>query len=409
MAKVAPDDVAAAADTVRLVEPRDGIPPVIDRPTDLRAAVDRYARSSGPVAFDAERASGYRYSQRAYLIQLRRPDAGTLLIDPTAVPDLTVVRDAFADDEWVLHAANQDLPCMAELSLLPPRLFDTELAGRLLGYPRVALGTLVETLLGYSLEKGHAAADWSTRPLPRDWLAYAALDVELLIELRNHLEAELAEAGKLDWAREEFDAIRTAPTRPRRAEEWRRTSGIHKMTELRGLAIVRALWSAREELAKQRDLAPGRVLADAAIVAVAQAKPTTLDELRKVPGVSSKRTSASTPRWLDAVTSALELPDADLPRRRARSTEPPATKRWGSKQPEAAARLAAVRAVVTELAEQHNLPQENLAPPTAVRQLAWAPPARPTSDAVAALLRAEGVREWQISLLATNLAGALSS
>ncbi|MPY86266.1 MAG: ribonuclease D, partial [Actinophytocola sp.] len=73
MSKVAPDDVAAASHTVRLVEPRDGIPPVVDRYADLRAALEPFAGVSGPVAFDAERASGYRYSQRAYLIQLRRP------------------------------------------------------------------------------------------------------------------------------------------------------------------------------------------------------------------------------------------------------------------------------------------------------------------------------------------------
>src|SRR5690606_14862180 len=148
---------------------------------------------------------------------------------------------------------------------------------------------------------GHAAADWSTRPLPDDWLAYAALDVELLVELRDVLEAELAEAGKLDWARQEFAAVLAAPTRPKRKEEWRRTSGIHKVHDLRGLAIVRSLWQAREDLARERDLAPGRVLPDAAIVATALAKPRTIAELRRVPGISSRRSAASVSRWHAAV------------------------------------------------------------------------------------------------------------
>ena len=97
---------------------------------------------------------------------------------------------------------------MDELGLYPSRLFDTELAGRLLGLPRVGLATLVETLLGYRMAKEHSAVDWSTRPLPAPWLEYAALDVEVLVELRDLLAAELVEAGKDGWAAEEFEALR---------------------------------------------------------------------------------------------------------------------------------------------------------------------------------------------------------
>src|SRR5690606_37661080 len=207
-AEAGPADPEAGAGppAVPLLEPREGVPAV--------------------VAVDAERASGYRYGQRAYLIQMRRAGAGTALIDPIACPDLSGLDAALADTEMVLHAANQDLPCLAEVGLVPRRLFDTELAGRLLGYPRVGLGSMVENVLGYVLEKGHSAADWSTRPLPEDWLRYAALDVELLIELRDALEEELEAAGKLEWAREEFDAILATPPKPPRPDPWRRTSGI---------------------------------------------------------------------------------------------------------------------------------------------------------------------------------------
>ena len=151
---------------------------------------------TGPVAVDAERASGYRYSQRAYLVQLRREGAGTVLVDPIEQSDLSAIGAALGDAEWILHAANQDLPCLAEIGLRPPHLFDTELAGRLLGDERVALGTMVERHLGVRLEKGHSAADWSTRPLPHDWLVYAALDVELLVALRAALATELARRGQ---------------------------------------------------------------------------------------------------------------------------------------------------------------------------------------------------------------------
>ncbi|MCZ2827045.1 ribonuclease D [Modestobacter sp. VKM Ac-2981] len=199
-----------------LLAPRDGLPPVIETSTALVAYADALAAGSGPVAVDAERASGYRYGQSAYLVQLRRAGAGTGLIDPVPLPDLTAVQTAIGDAEWVLHAANQDLPCLAELGLVPARLFDTELAARLAGLPRVGLGAVVESLLGLSLQKGHSAADWSTRPLPADWLVYAALDVEVLVELRDALAQILEEQGKTEWARQEFAAILTAgPRRPR--------------------------------------------------------------------------------------------------------------------------------------------------------------------------------------------------
>ncbi|WP_019816646.1 ribonuclease D, partial [Saccharomonospora saliphila] len=225
---------------VPLREPAEGTPPVIADAAALREAGERLAEGSGPIAVDTERASGYRYWPKAYLVQLRREGTGTFLVDPVALNGrLEPLAAVLGAHEWVLHAASQDLPCLAEVGLRPPALFDTELAGRLAGYERVALGTLVETLLGYQLEKGHSAADWSRRPLPAEWLNYAALDVELLVPLREKLETELAASGKLEWARQEFEAARTAEAPAPRAEPWRRTSGIHKIRTARGLAAVR--------------------------------------------------------------------------------------------------------------------------------------------------------------------------
>ncbi|HEY9523012.1 MAG TPA: ribonuclease D, partial [Thermopolyspora sp.] len=247
------------SDIVPLLEPREGIPPVIESATELARVVQAFDSGMGPVAVDAERASGYRYSGRAYLVQLRRAGAGTTLIDPVACSGLSALDTALADAEIVLHAASQDLPCLAELDFRPRSLFDTELAGRLLGYERVGLGTMVENVLGFRLEKGHSAADWSTRPLPEDWLRYAALDVELLIELRDVLHEELRAAGKLEWAHEEFAAILAARPAAPRTDPWRRTSGIHRVRSLRGLAVVRELWTLRDTIAREADLAPGRV------------------------------------------------------------------------------------------------------------------------------------------------------
>ena len=245
---------------VLLLEPRDGQAMLVASVADLDRAVAALAAGDGPVAVDAERASGFRYGHRAFLVQLRRDGAGTVLIDPMACPNLTGLDDTLADTEIVLHAASQDLPCLAELGFRPRALFDTELAGRLLGFPRVGLGALVESVLGWTLEKGHAAADWSVRPLPAELLRYAALDVELLVELRDALAVQLLAQGKEVWAQQEFAAVLAAKPPGPRPDPWRRTSGIHRVHTRRGLAIVRELWQERDKIARRRDLSPGRVL-----------------------------------------------------------------------------------------------------------------------------------------------------
>ncbi|MEO3784612.1 ribonuclease D [Actinocorallia sp. B10E7] len=387
-----------------LLEPREGIPPVVASDAALDEVIAAFAAGTGPVAVDAERASGYRYGQRAYLVQLRRRGAGTALIDPVACPDLNDLNRALADTEMVLHAANQDLPCLSELGLVPRTLFDTELAGRLLGYPRVGLGAMVETVLGFTLEKGHSAADWSTRPLPTDWLRYAALDVELLVELRDVLYAELVTADKLDWALQEFTAIAEAPPRQPRNDPWRRTSGIHKVRNRRGLGIVREVWEAREKLAQELDLSPGRVLPDSAIVDMALGQPRTMAELFGIAAIKGRNARRHTTLWLRAVSRGRQLPDSALPEQNLPGEGPPPAHRWAERDPEAAARLSAARTVVAALADEHTLPSENLIQPDLIRRLSWSPPGDPDPEAVRAALRELGARPWQADLVSVPLA-----
>jgi ribonuclease D len=406
-----PEAVTRPADeqsAVPLMTPAEGVPPVIADAEALDAAAAQLAAGTGPVAVDTERASGYRYSQRAYLIQLRRTGAGSFLIDPVALHGhVETLAEALKGTEWVLHAASQDLPCLAELNLRPDSLFDTELAGRLAGFERVALGTMVERLLGYLLEKGHGAADWSQRPLPEDWLTYAALDVELLIPLRDELERELTEQGKLDWALEEFEAVRTAgPPKPR-AEPWRRTSGIHRMRNPRQLAAVRALWEARDHLAKERDIAPGRVLPDRAVVEAASVDPVTEAELVKLPVFRGRAQRRLAGTWSRALKTARELPKNQLPDPSPAHDGPPQPNRWADRDPDAAARLTAARAALTAIAEANRLPVENLLQPELVRRICWTPPEDSSQEGVADALGAGGARNWQVELTSAALAKAL--
>jgi ribonuclease D len=397
---------------VPLLEPRDGLPAVVATDAALADVIDRMAHGSGPVAVDAERASGYRYGQRAYLIQLRRAGAGTALIDPIACPDLSGLDAALADAEAVLHAASQDLPCLAEVGYRPHRLFDTELAGRLLGYPRVALGTLVEEVLGFHLEKGHSAADWSARPLREELLRYAALDVEVLIELRDALARQLAEQGKTEWARQEFEAVlSTGPPAPR-PDPWRRTSHIHRVQSRRGLAVVRELWMARDRIAQEADLSPRRVLPDSAIIEAARTAPAMLtghNQLVRITGFAGRYSRRHEKEWLAAIRHARGLDDSELPEPVGGMTPngPPPTHRWSERDPAAAARLAAARQAVTTIAEANGLFAENLLSPDAVRRLSWEPPQPCEPGTVAAALAGYGARPWQIELTAVPLADAL--
>ena len=413
-------DSSAPADAPRLplLEPSGGVPPVLSTLAQINDAAAALAAGTGPVALDAERASGYRYSQRAYLIQIKREGAGSFLIDPTEVDDLGQVQRAISSDEWILHAASQDLPCLREVGLRPTVLFDTELAGRLAGMERVGLGPMVEQVLGLRLEKGHGAADWSSRPLPEPWLRYAVLDVEVLVELRHALAADLDRQGKTEWARQEFAAVVAAAAPPPRVDPWRRVSGMHKVRKARGLAVVRELWHARDDIARSRDIAPGRILQDVAIVnaALADPPPLTRETLTATAGFKGRGAARHLPVWLAAISRAYALKDADLPPTVRHGDGPPHPRNWADRNPEAANRLVIARRIVTDLADRHRIPVENLLTPDHLRRLCWTPPwgdLAPTSETAVAsaheFLEGLGARTWQRELVLTDLLPALAA
>lgn len=412
-----PGNTAEDSTAEPLLVPAEGVPPVLLTAAEVAEAAARLAAGTGPLAVDAERASGFRYSARAYLIQLRRAGSGTFLIDPIPVTDaLAPLAAAINELEWVLHSADQDLPGLAELGLRPARLFDTELGGRLAGFERVGLAAMVERLLGRALRKGHGAADWSTRPLPADWLNYAALDVELLLELRDEVAASLDTQHKTDWAAQEFEHVRiTEPGTPK-ADRWRRTSGIHTLRRTRQLAIVRELWNTRDTLARTRDVAPARILPDAAIIAAANAEPRTIAQLRTLPVFGGPRQRRYSRDWLAAVDRGRTLPDTELPPLTQPFDGPPPVNRWERRDPAAAARLARARAAMGELSTEYAIPVENLLSPDLVRRLCWdglpdydrvGDPAD-LSAAIDGFLKSGGARPWQRELAVPALTAVLT-
>ena len=413
------DSPIAPADVVAYTRPRDGLPPVTDSPAALQHAVQALASGSGPVAVDAERASGFRYGQDAYLIQLRRAGSGTVLIDPLRAGPLNGLARVLDGPEWILHAADQDLPCLAELGLAPRSLFDTELAARLLGRSHIGLGAVVEETLGLRLAKDHAAADWSIRPLPVSWLVYAALDVELLAELREALSAELAAAGKAQWAAQEFEFERTRPPRPAKVDPWRRTPRAGRaVRSRRSLAVLRELWTAREELAADLDRTPSKVLSHHALIAAAVTRPTSRRKLAALKEFSSRQARQHQELWWKAIDRAMSLPEDELPPVHAPLPDGdlPQPRSWGRHHAEAARILEVVRVTVRSRAEELRLPQELLLSPDAQRHLAWdLGRARQSglrvdtgSRALAGRLAALEARPWQIEQTEEALSRALT-
>jgi ribonuclease D len=402
---------------IPLLQPSAGTPEIIDTEEVFREAIDQLAKGSGPFAVDAERASGFRYSARAYLIQIKRIDGGLHLIDPIPFGPrhqlFSELNELLNTDEVILHASTQDLPCLRELGINPAKLFDTELAGRIAGLPRVGLGPLLESIMGVLLAKEHSAADWSARPLPKEWLTYAALDVELLVELRNHMYKLLEDAKKLPWAVEEFASILNAPPAPPRVDPWRRTSGMHKIKRRDQLAVIKSLWIARDAVAAKNDIAAGKLLNDSAIVELAIAVPTNKKEFEKClrPLGLRARWLENLQLWLDSIAAAVALPEDQWPAMRTNADTLPPIKLWRDKFPEKFAPLSHARAAIELIAQENQIPVENLVTPEHIRRVCWKPPIGATAtlsvSEVEKALTELGARQWQIDLVAPALAAAL--
>lgn len=398
-----------------LERPAEPITTVVDTSEALNSTLDALAGGTGPVAFDAERAHGHRYFPKAYLFQLRRAGSGTHLVDPIAFEveghtDLSSLVDAVDGAEFIVHAASQDLPCMVDDQIVPASIFDTELTARLLNYPGVGLAALLEHHFGVKLRKAHSADNWSTRPLPEQWLDYAALDVELLVELRDRLAAELDAAGKTHWARQEFDHLLDSAQHPGPppAEPWRRLSGLSDVRTRRGLAVARSLWHTRDTICRELDRPPGRLLPDAGITQLA-AKVTETGPLpgrsavREVEQFSYRGARRHLSDWLAAIAAVDAEEPSHWPKRRADQAGVGQPRSWQRHHPDAWERWQAVRPAVDARAAELDVPPANLVAPGILRDVTFHAP-----DDVAAALTEQGARPWQVDLVADTIRDALT-
>ncbi|MHA7860547.1 HRDC domain-containing protein [Tessaracoccus sp. Y36] len=393
---------------------REPLKPVVDTPQLLAECLTALRAGRGPVAFDTERAHGHRYWAKAYLLQIRREGSGTWLIDPIAfekdgeLADLSSLVDACGTATWIVHAATQDLPCMQEINIIPPRIFDTELAARLLAKPGASLGALLEAELGIKLRKAHSADNWSRRPLPESWLIYAALDVDYLLELSKVLATHLVLAGREEWSAQENDdmlARFSTPPKPRE-DPWRRLSGLTTLRTPMQYAVARELWLARDEVARRRDRPPGWILHDSAVLAVAALARDTVPsaaQVQNLPGFSSQPGQRYVRHWLAALERVRHLPSEQYPAKHLHTPGVPHPRSWDKANPEAALRWAAVRPAVDELACDLGGLQPSLIAPPAVLQEALYRHSEVTREVLLEL----GARPWQADFLAPAIAEAL--
>jgi ribonuclease D len=376
---------------------------LVETPEELEEAVTTLSSGNGPFAVDAERASGFKYSQRAYLIQVFRLGSPIYLIDPSAIAPTVdakpfeALAKVMASDAWILHAASQDIACLRELGLVAPALFDTELGSRIAGLERVGLGAVTEALLGVRLAKEHSAVDWSIRPLAEDWLNYAALDVDVLFELWAAVEAVLLERDKLDWALQEFAATLAAQPKPAKLDKWRGMTGLHEVKDPKKLAIARELWLARENLAVKLDVSPGRLIPDSSIVNVTKETPKTKPQLVGNRSFVGRASRSYLDTWWKAIEDGTN--SRDLPALKVAAVGIPNHRIWPTRFPEADRRLKLVRPLIAELSELHGIPVENVLTPDFLRNLCFEPPAFELT-AIKNALAALGARQWQVELTA---------
>lgn len=254
---------------------------LIDQPDALGPMLE-VLRAHRTIAVDTESNSFYAYHHRICLIQLSVPGTD-YIVDPLAGLDLAPLGEIFADSriQKVFHAAEQDIAGLWEdFGFQVNNVFDTMRAARILGWPHAGLADLLWEHFGVRTDKRYQRYNWGQRPLSPEALRYAALDTHYLIPLRERQMEELRRAGRLEQAAEAFarlTQVRASRT-PFGPEAFWRIRDVHTLTPAERAVLWRLyLW--RDEIARERDVPPFRVVTNEVLVAVARSRPRTLEEL----------------------------------------------------------------------------------------------------------------------------------
>jgi ribonuclease D len=348
------------------------------------------------LAVDTEAASYHKYSDGVCLVQLSTP-ALTAVVDVVKSPDLAPLRAllAVAGVESVFHDADYDLRLLdRDHQVRISGLFDTRIAAQLLGEPGIGLAALLEKYAGVKLDKKFQRADWSRRPFEPGMLEYAAADTHYLLALRDTLERQLQEKGRLSWAQEEFGIAATARWEKGPAEEaYLKVKGA-RLLKPRQLAVLRELHGWREALAQKMDRATFRVMNPETLLLLAELQPRDLAALRGIRGISPDQVERRGKELIEAVGRGLALPEQDLPRLERTRRLPP--------DPAFDARMDRLKVVRNAAAERLGLQPGVLCPNGTLEAVA-----RKEPKDLAQMGEVSELRRWQLGALGTELLGAI--
>ena len=273
-------------------------------------------RGHSSLAVDTEADSLHSYFDKVCLIQMSIPEQD-LIVDPLADLDLSAFGSTLADPTVtkVLHGADYDLRILhRDFGFTIANLIDTSICAQLLGYEAFGLAALLERHFGLKVDKSHQRADWAMRPLPPDMLEYAAMDTRYLIALAQKLKDELTVLGRWEWALEEFARLETVRfvERDEDDEPFRRLKGIGSF-DRRSLGIVRALHAWRDELARDADRPPFKIIGNDAIVEIAKAKAASMEQIEAIKAVSQYHRKRFGRELVRIVKGVMAMPEEDLP------------------------------------------------------------------------------------------------
>jgi ribonuclease D len=362
-------------------------PPYIVVATDECFA--RMLKSLAPahrLAIDIEADSLYHYFEKVCLIQIST-DTETFVLDPLEIQQIAELAPIIADPsvEKVFHAASYDVHCLRrDYGFVFKNIFDTHVAAQLLGYEFLGLGVLMEQILGIYHSKRRQRDDWSHRPLASEQLEYAAMDTHHLLRLRDALESELREKGRLEWALEEFETA-AAIERPEKefdSEGFRRIKGSRELT-LQDQVVLRALFLLRDKIARKLDVPPFKVLNNSILIELVRRPPASPREMFDRPGISyrvSRRYAADILRTI-----------AEAQRQDPSFLEAPVRNSWKPPSRAAKLRLEALKRWRQEKAHQLNLHVGVVFPANVLENLAMTPPA--STEELAGL---PGMRQWRV-------------
>jgi ribonuclease D len=291
-------------------------PQWIDNNAGLKTLAQTLAREPA-IAIDTESNSLHAYREQVCLIQISIP-AHDYLLDPLAVPDLAPLGPLLVNprQQKIFHAAEYDVICLKrDYGFEFANLFDTMVAARTLGWAQVGLAALLEKYFGVKMNKKHQRADWGRRPLTREQLDYARLDVHYLLALRDIMEKELTAAGRLEEAREEFDRLARLKVEPPATNHnhfWH-FNGARDLKPAQA-AVLREVYHYRERQAERANRPPFKIFSEQTLMEIAQHCPRSPDDLRGLSGMTSGQMERHAHALLQAVQHGLAAAPLHPPR-----------------------------------------------------------------------------------------------